>query len=255
MKSMRTAVITGASSGLGREFALAVMKEFPDIECFWLIARREDRLTELADELEGKCAKPISMDLCDESSFEALKERLAREQPEVALLINNSGCGYLGNVAEAKLEEQTRMIDLNLRALTAVTNLVLPYMLPGGAVVNVSSIASFCPNPRMTVYSAGKAYVSAFSRGLREELKGSRVNVTAVCPGPMDTEFITLGRIKGESKMFSTLPYCNPAKVAAGALRAAAAGKAVYTPTLFYKTYRVIAKILPQALVIKFAKT
>ncbi|MBR6739670.1 MAG: SDR family NAD(P)-dependent oxidoreductase [Clostridia bacterium] len=252
---MKTAIITGASVGLGREFALAAMKQFPDIECYWLIARREEKLLEVGAELEGKTVKALPLDLCDENSFELLRQTLEAEKPEVELLINNSGCGYLGNFDSAKLEEQTRMIDLNIRGLTAVTNLVLGYMPNGARIVNVSSIASFCPNSRMIVYSAGKSYVSAFSRGLRDELRNRKINVTAVCPGPMDTEFITLGRIKGESPMFNFLPYCDPTKVASGALKASAGGRAVYTPRLFFKFYRLLAKLLPKALLVKLTRT
>ena len=150
------------------------------------------------------------------------------------LLVNNAGCGYLGNVGEGELADQTRMADLNIRALTAVTHLVLPYMGKGGRIVNVSSIASFCPNPRMTVYSSTKAYVSSFSRGLGEEVRPRGITVTAVCPGPMATEFLDVGGIKGNSKTFEVLPYCDPVKVVAGTYAAAKAGRAVYTLSLIH---------------------
>jgi short-subunit dehydrogenase len=251
---MKTAIITGASAGMGQEFARQALRVFPEIEQFWLIARREGKLDALAAELGRKTAC-MSLDLCDEGSFDVLAERLRDENPEVVLLVNNAGCGYLGNVGELETGKQTRMTKLNVTALTAVTSLCVPYMPRGAHVINVSSIASFCPNPRMTVYSATKSYVSAFSRGLREELRGKGVSVTAVCPGPMDTEFIRLGGIKGRSKTFDVLPYCDPASVAEGTLLSAKAGRAFYTPKAFYKLYRCVAKIMPQALMIKFART
>jgi short-subunit dehydrogenase len=193
--------------------------------------------------------------LCDTASFAALQEKLISEQPEVALLINNAGCGYLGNIGEVDTASQTRMVDLNVRALTAVTNIVVPFMGPGACILNVSSIASFCPNPRMTVYSSTKAYVSSFTIGLAEELKSKGITVTAVCSGPMKTEFLDLGNITGNSKTFETLPYCDQVQVAGGALRAARAGRTIYTPRLFYKTYRVLAKVMPVKLMVKFTKT
>ena len=147
------------------------------------------------------------------------------------------------------------MLDLNIRALTAITRLVLPYMPNGSHIINMSSIASFVPNPRMTIYSATKSFVSAFSRGLHEELKPRKISVTSICSGPMDTEFIRLGRIKGQSKTFDILPYCDPKKVVRNGLLAARRGQAVYTPRAFYKLYRGIAKVLPQCLMIKFTKT
>ena len=184
---MKTAVITGASSGLGREFVRQFYSVFPEIERVWLIARRTDRLQELAEQLEEKGISTLTLplDLCDTMSFTAYQEHLVEEQPEIALLVNNAGCGYLGNIGEIDTVSQTRMIDLNLRALTAITNLSVPYMDKGSRILNVSSIASFCPTPRMTVYSATKAYVSAYTIGAAEELKAKGITVTAVCPGPM----------------------------------------------------------------------
>ena len=147
------------------------------------------------------------------------------------------------------------MVDLNIRALTAVTRLVLPYMAQGGRIINISSIASFVPNARMSVYSASKAYVSFLSRGLYEELKPRGISVTAVCPGPMATEFLSVGRISGNSKTFDRLPYCDPVKVVRGALRASKARRAVYTPRGFYKFYRVLSGLVPHAILVHAAKT
>ena len=230
---------------------------FPEIERVWLIARRTDRLQELAEQLEEKGISTLTLplDLCDTMSFTAYQEHLVEEQPEIALLVNNAGCGYLGNIGEIDTVSQTRMIDLNLRALTAITNLSVPYMEAGSRILNVSSIASFCPTPRMTVYGASKAYVSSFTVGLSEELKRRDITVTAVCPGPMKTEFLDVGSITGRSPAFEYLPYCDQVRVAAGALRAAKAGRTMYTPRLFYKFYRLLAKVTPVKLMVKFTKT
>lgn len=252
---MKTAIITGASSGLGRELARQIEDVFPDIECYWLVARRADRLESLAISLPGRTTVCLALDLCDPTSFVSLSERLAGEQPEVSLLVNCAGCGYLGRLGEMDTASQTRMVDLNVRALTAVTNIVIPYMPEGAHILNVSSIASFCPNPRMTVYSSTKAYVSSFTVGLNEELRRRKVSVTAVCPGPMDTEFLPLAGITGHSSTFEFLPYCDQVRVAGGALRAAKAGRTIYTPKLFYKMYRLLAKALPAKLLVRFVKT
>ena len=254
-KLMKIALITGASAGLGEELLKQAVLRFPAVEEFWLVARSREKLEALAASIPEKRFRILALDLCREESFEALREALGAEKPALRLLINNAGCGYLNNIGDGALAEQTRMVDLNVRALTAVTHLCLPYMDRGARIINISSIASFCPNPRMTVYSATKAYVSFFSRGLLEEVRGRGIFVTAVCPGPMDTGFLTAGRIKGNSKTFSTLPYCKPAAVAEGAVRAAVRGQAVYTPRAFYKFYRVAAKLLPAAVMVKAAKT
>ncbi|MGN1347144.1 MAG: SDR family NAD(P)-dependent oxidoreductase [Eubacteriales bacterium] len=251
---MTVAVITGASAGLGREFLAALPEFYPEIEEYWLIARRRDRLEEAARSVPRPC-RVFPLDLTADESYRKLAAYAAESRPDVRLLINNSGCGFLGNIGEGELAHQTAMIDLNLKGLTAVTHTLLPYMTAGAAILNVSSIASFCPNARMTVYSAGKAYVSAFTYGLGEELRGRGITATVVCPGPMDTDFITLGGIKGNSKTFDVLPYCDPKKVARGALKAARQGKANYTPKLFYKFYRVVAKVLPVRVVMKMSRT
>ena len=251
---MKIAVITGASAGLGKEFLGLISEYYPEIEEYWLIARNKEKL-EAAASLANRPCRIIPGDLTLDESYDMLESEAKTLSPEVKLLINNAGCGYLGNVGEGKREEQTRTVDLNLRGLVAVTHIFIPYMTKGAKIINISSIASFCPNPRMTVYSSSKAFVTAFSIGIGEELRERGITSTAVCPGPMDTEFICLGGIKGNSKMFEILPYCDPKKVAIGSLKAAKRGRSVYTPRGFFKFYRVLAKILPVKLMVKFAKT
>jgi len=250
---MKTAIITGASTGVGLEFVKQIKDVFPEITEYWVIARRMDRLQAIS--VPGVTIKPLALDLTGPDYLSQLRAELETCKPTVSLLVGNAGCGYLGNFDETDLDEQLRMVDLNIRALTAVTRLVLPYVEQGGRIINMSSIASFVPNPRMLVYSASKSYVSAFCRGLHEELKPRNISVTAICSGPMDTEFIRLGRIKGHSKTFDVLPYCIPEKVVRGGLLAAKKRRAVYTPKLLYKAYRVLSSLIPHALFIKFAGT
>lgn len=250
---MKTAIITGASSGLGREFLHQLRHIFPEVGEYWLIARRAEQLADLT--IDGVSLRLLSLDLTSDDDLVNLQNTLQDVAPQAELLINCAGCGYLGNFAESSLSEQRRMLELNVQALSCVTHMVLPYMEQGGRIINISSISSFVPNVRMTVYSATKAYVSFFSRGLHEELKPRKISVTAVCPGPMDTEFIRAGRIKGHSKTFDILPYCDPKKVALGALKAAKKRKAIYTPKAFYKFYRVLSGLIPHAILLHAAKT
>lgn len=251
---MKTAIITGASAGLGEQFALQMGGYFKDIEEVWLVARRRERMEALAAKLQGVQTKIVAMDLTDKASYADFGALLAAEKPDVRVLINNAGIGFLGDVGEGEVSRQVNMTDLNITALTAVTHLTIPYMSRGASIINVSSIASFCPNARMTVYSSTKAYVSSFTRGLSMELKSRGISVTATCPGPMATEFLGVGGIAGNSRTFETLPYCDPRQVVSGTLAAAKAGKVIYTPKGFYKLYRVIAKVLPQAIMAQFAK-
>lgn len=251
---MRTALITGASAGLGVEFIKAILQHMPEIDNFWLVARRKERLEEIASTLPvGKTVNCIAADISCSTGWDILKAELSEKNPDVALLINCAGVGRMDNFADSDLETQVNMVNLNVAGLTAVTSLVLPYMKSGARIVNASSIASFCPNTKMTVYSSTKAYVSFFSRGLGLELKERGISVTAVCPGPMDTEFLGIAEIK--SKTFDMLPHTSPEKVAVGTIKAAVRRKAVYTPGAFFKFYRVIAKLLPQSLMVHMAKT
>lgn len=252
---MKTAIVTGASSGLGCEFVKSIQKAMPEIECFWLIARRREKMETLAAELRLKNAVILPLDLCDGDSFRVYAEKLATEKPDIRMLVNNAGWGFLGNVEDLPPETWNKTIDLNVKALTEMTALSLPYMAAGAHIVNVSSIASFCSNPRMTVYSSTKAYVSSFTLGLREELRPRRIGVTAVCPGPMATEFTSVGKIDGNSKMFETLPPCDPAKVAEGTVKAALKGRTFHTPRSFFKFYRFVAKVVPHAALVKITKT
>jgi len=252
---MKTAIITGASAGLGLEFVSQLEESFPEVDCVWLISRTAGKLEQAANLLKHADAKILPLDLCSEADIDALEAELTREKPDVYLLINDAGCGNLGNIGDSSWRTETRIVDLNIRALTAVSAVCVPHMIAGGKIINISSIASFCANARMTVYSSTKAYVSCFTRGLAFELKGKGIGVTAVCPGPMKTEFLAVGKITGNSKTFETLPYCDPASVAKNSLKAAKAHKAVYTPRALYKVYRVLSGIVPHALLVKIAKT
>lgn len=251
---MKIAIITGASSGLGVELYKELQKEALDE--IWVIARRENRLLELKEKFGKIATSVIPMDVTTRENMEKLVRILDEKKPDVKFLINNAGFGTIGNLDEADYQTQGSIVELNVRALTEITTIVLPYMSEKSYIVNVCSIASFVPNARMTTYSATKAYVMSFTKSLRYELKKRKINVTAICPGPMDTEFLAVAGIeKGTSKTFDTLPRCNVEKTAKGGLKAAKKGRCVYTPHPFFKLYRVLAKILPHSWLMGAAKT
>ncbi|MBR7101134.1 MAG: SDR family NAD(P)-dependent oxidoreductase [Clostridia bacterium] len=249
----RIAIITGASSGLGVEFYKEIQKEALDE--IWIIARREGRLNEIASQYGKIKTRVISMDITLSENVKSLKELFEAEKPDIRFFVNNAGFGVVGNLDEADYVKQGQMVDLNVKALTELSVIALPFMSRGSYLINTCSIASFVPNARMTVYSSTKAYVMSFTRALRYELRKKKINVTAVCPGPMSTEFLNVAGIeKGVSKTFDTLPYCNPAKTARGGIKAAKRGRCVYTPRGFYKFYRVLAKVVPASFLMGAAK-
>ena len=252
---MKIAVITGASSGLGEQFALEIDNSRTEIEEIWLIARREEKLKELSLKLHKK-VKILALDITDPNAIEEYSNTLKSENADVKTLVNNAGFGKLGNFDSITTEMNAGMIRLNCEALTVITSITLPFMSNKSEIINSCSIASFAPNTRMAVYSSTKAFVMSFSRALREELKPRKINVIASCPGPMDTEFLSLAGIeKGSSFTFDTLPRVNPTIMARKTLKASKKGKAVYTNRIFYKFYRILAKILPHSIVMKLAGT
>ena len=181
------AVITGASSGIGREFALSVEKHGKYDE-IWVIARNESKLMELSEELKTP-VKVIAADLTDSESADRFRNLLEGNKPRVGLLINCSGFGKFDAVVDSSEENISGMIDLNCRALSVLTAMSLPYMTDGSKIVNVASVAAFQPVPYMAVYAASKAYVLSFTRALAREVQKRGIRVLAVCPYWTKTAF------------------------------------------------------------------
>lgn len=252
---MKIAVVTGASSGLGEEYVRQIVVQMPQVEEIWILARRLEKLEALATRFVQRRIRCLPLDLTQPESYTEYRAMLDKEKPEIALLVNNAGCGKLGLLTDSVCEEQTNMVDLNCRALTAITVQSLPYMRRGSGILNVCSIASYSPTPRMTVYSATKSYVAAFSKSLGEELRPFGITVLTVCPGPMATDFLDTADIPGRSRTFETLPYCHPETVARRSLKRLLKGKTWYTNRFIYKVYRVMGKLLPHSLTMKFSKT
>jgi len=187
----QTALITGASAGIGRELAKLFARDHYNLI---LVARDGSRLAQFADELQrqfGVSARSLPLDLTAASAPQVIFDQLARESISVDVLVNNAGYGKLGAFAEVQLEESLGQIQLNITALTHLTKLLLGPMLArkSGKILNVASTAGFQPGPLMAVYYATKAYVISFSEAVANELKGTGVTVTCLCPGVTDTEF------------------------------------------------------------------
>jgi short-subunit dehydrogenase len=184
---MRIAVVTGASSGMGREFVKAIDKAF-DLDALWVIARREERLSALREECRTP-VRAIPLDLSAPESIGTYRALLEEIKPRICLLVNAAGYGLFGEADKLDADDQLGVIDLNDRALTAMCLVSLPYMERGDAIVNLGSNSSWQPVPYMTVYAASKAYVLSFSRALGRELKPRGIHVMCVCPGWIKTEF------------------------------------------------------------------
>ena len=184
---MKIAVITGASSGIGREFVYSVDKRFVYDE-IWVIARRAERLEELKEKCRNTL-RPLAMDLASEEDLMAYQALLEREKPEIALLINAAGCGVFGPFAEKDLDALLHSAKLNSLSLTAMCHMSLPYMKSGSSIVNMGSNSSWQPVPYQAVYGASKSYVLSLSRAIGRELKVRGIHVMCVCPGWIKSEF------------------------------------------------------------------
>lgn len=245
----KIALVTGASSGMGREFARQISARYSKFDEIWLIARRSGPMEELAGEI-AMTARIISMDLSKEEELQGLHKLLEEKAPDIKLLVNCAGFGKTGKTEDIAYKDQTGMIDVNCRALTAVTAFSLPHISGNSRIINVASAAAFTPQPNFAVYAATKAYVLSYSRALRQELKSRKISVTAVCPGPVDTEFFD---IAGNSvKFLKRMVMAKPELVVEQAIKDAALGNELSVYGKAMKLSYAAARILPQKALMKF---
>lgn len=179
------AIITGASSGIGYEFARQIDKK--NYEEIWLIGRRAERLNDLSEKLQTR-AKIFALDLCEEKSFEILKKELEISNKKIGLLINSAGMGENDYFKNTNFDDDMKTLDLNIKALTAMTKISLDFFQKGGIILNIASSAAFIPQAKFALYAASKSYVLSFSRAIRREFKDIKISV--LCPNRIETEFI-----------------------------------------------------------------
>ena len=184
---MNIAIVTGASSGMGREFVLQ-LSDFVKVDEIWVIARRREALEALKAEVATP-VRPIALDLCDAQSFDTVEKLLESEKPNIRLLVNAAGFGKFGAFHKVPLTDESRMIDLNCKALVLMTRLCIPYMEPGSHILQLASLSAFQPVPYITTYGATKAFVLSYSRAMNRELQSQGIRVMAMNPGWVKTEF------------------------------------------------------------------
>lgn len=239
---MKIAIVTGASSGIGKQFTLQI--DGYGFDEIWGIALDEQGLLETQKELKTKFV-PFPMDLTKNESFEALVEKLKNEKPEVELLINCSGFGKFGRYDEIPLEQSCNMIDLNCKGTVKMTELVLPYIPRGGRIIEISSISSFAPIPYVNVYAATKAFLKSYSVSLGEELKPRGISVTCVCPYWTKTQFFKRAKTTENDVITYYQVMYDPKKVVSYALKCAKKRKrfSLYGTTTKFMAF--LTRILP----------
>lgn len=244
---MKIAVITGASSGMGREFVYALDRD-EEFDELWVIARREQRLLELKEKCRAKI-RPIVLDLQTRESFALYRQLLEQEKPEIAVLVNAAGFGLFGAFMDMDMDRQLDIIDLNSRALTAMCYMSVPYMAKGSRIYNMGSMSSWQPVPYINVYGASKAYVLNFSRALGVELKDRGIKVMAVCPGWITTEFFDHAIHDDTISYFNR--YYPPEQVIEKALKDMKKGKNASVLGFPERVQVLLVKLLPVGFVMK----
>ena len=245
----RIAIVTGASSGMGRRFAQTAAENAVFDE-LWVIARREERLLELQKELKDQTVVPIAMDLSVRANIASLGERLKQADAEVVLLVNAAGFGKFQAVLDVPQDVADQMLDLNCAALMDMCYTCLPYMHRGSKILNIASVAAFQPVPYICEYAATKAFVLSFSRGLWKELRRDGITVTALCPYWTRTEFFN---VSNTNTSLDRVTYFNtmyePEDLVRRGWRDLKRGRDVSTYGFIARAQLVLVKLLPHRFV------
>ena len=245
-------VVTGASSGMGKEFLLQILEREPDVDEIWAIARREDRLIELKEKTSDKIV-PLKIDLATEKDLLKYKEKLDKEKPNVIILANCAGFGVFDHSENVDTNIKLNMIDLNVKAPVAMIDYTLPYMKSNSKIMNIASCAGFQPIPYINDYASTKAFLLSYSRALNKELKYKNIHVLAVTPYWTKTEFFDRAIDDGKKKV--VINY-NAMYEAADVMKLAIkdlynSKKDVSCYGFVNKFQRMLTKMLPHKLVMK----
>ena len=250
---MKIVMVTGASSGIGAEFVRQLDQSFSRIDEIWMIARNVKKMEEIASALQNR-ARIISLDLQKEEERNKLKILMEVENPTVCMLVNCAGFGLMGDFEQLDMEEQLNMVELNCKALTAVTYMAIPYMIRNGRILQLASAAAFVPQAHFAVYAATKSYVLSFSRALQEELIPKEIFVTAVCPGPVDTPFFERAETNGQTLALKKNFSVSAEWVVRDALIAAKKRKTVAVCSVPMKLFRILCKIVPHGWILEIVE-
>lgn len=240
------AIITGASSGIGYEFARQIDKK--NYEEIWLIARRTERLHDLSEKLQTR-ARIFALDLCEEKSFEILKNELESSNKKIGLLINSAGMGENDYFKNTSFDNDMKTLDLNIKALTAMTKISLDFFQKDGIILNIASSAAFIPQAKFALYAASKSYVLSFSRAVRREFKDIKISV--LCPNRVETEF--LKKSNNNSSGIKNLGNENLEKMVGKAIRKMGK-KDLITTHPSAKILLIISKIFPHSFIMWIEK-
>ena len=247
---MNIILITGASSGMGVEFALQLDNVFKNIDEIWLVARRKKEMLEVAQHLEHT-TRVLDMDVTDDEQIKRLEKLLSDEKPMIRMLVNGAGYGIMGDFSASNIKDALGMIDVNCNALTQITHLCIPYMRQNSRIIQLASSAAFLPQPNFAVYAATKSYVYSFSRALNQELRRRKIYVTAVCPGPVDTPFFDIAEKTGSTLAVKKLTLVRADQVVEKAIADSYHKRERSVYSAWIQSFEVLAKVLPHRVLLE----
>ena len=244
---MSIAIITGASSGIGAEFAKGYAGRVDEL---WLVARREDKMIELGESL-GVKYKVITADLSKKEGIEAIRSALESEKPKVKYLVNAAGFGDYGAFDEIDESRVEMMIDLNVKATVLITHMTVPYMEREGRIIQMGSGSCFTPLPYFNIYSSSKVFVLHYTKSLNHELKKYGIRATCFCPGWVETEFLGKSLANGNKHPKSMKPLLKCETVVKKCVKASIKGRAMFVTGWYTKLQHVLFKLVPDCILTK----
>ena len=247
---MSLAIITGASSGIGKEFAYQLKSKL-NVDEFWFVARSTDKMLKIAEDLGAKVTV-ITADLTKKEGIEAYRAKLLEERPEVDFLINCAGFGVFGSFDRMSEDTVSDMIDLNVKASVLITHMTVPFIKRGGRIIELGSGSCFTPLPHFNIYSSSKVFILHYTKSLNYELKPYGIRATCFCPGWVDTEFLPKSLdVKGVYVPKEMKPLLSVSKVVAGCIKASLKGKAMFVTGWYTKMQHVLFKLVPDSILTK----
>lgn len=250
---MNIIIITGASSGMGLEFALQLDGIFDKIDEIWLIARRKQEMLNAAQRMRNN-TRVLDIDLTNSAHIDKFERLLEEKKPVIRMLVNCAGYGIMGDFAKGGRVQHLGMIDLNCHALTEMTHICIPYMKKNSRIIQLASSAAFLPQPDFAVYAASKSYVYSFSRALARELAPHGIYVTAVCPGPVDTPFFDIAEKTGSTLAIKKLVMAEADKVVRLAIADSFKKKERSVYGMPMKGFELLTKAIPHSVILKWIR-
>lgn len=245
---MKIVIITGASSGIGKEFVFQLDQACNDVDEIWAIGRSIK--TAKLPLTKAKLVR-LPLDLTDGDTIKFLKQKLETEAPKIKVLVNSAGFGKMGNFEDVPLDVQTKMLECNNVALMQMCHICIPYMAKGGYIINMASAAAFLPQMRFAVYAASKSFVLSFSRALSYELRDRNISVTAVCPGPVKTPFFNTAEETGYQLSIKKYFMSKAPMVVLYALYCARKRRQTSIYGVPMRCFQLISKLLPHQLILE----